>query len=316
MIGVFLCGAAFFSGHFIGLRNILGSVFPQWSEADVVSVSERLVSAIHATLATAAGVTVVSSCHDVMTDSLFQNCRCNWRPLVSEHRGFVLTTANESCSFGNWPLAGGHLRGLWSSLHGRRHLLHVSDPLLQPEGEGSHKSRGDSLPPDGQSFSHQGVDVGPPSPHSASRLHAHHSSERSDMSHTSRSTVLTPVSDPQLLRRGLGDFFVGCLFLTELSSPFIAIGRILIQLGLDHTVLHRVNGIIVLLTFLTCRILIFPFMYAMYGRQFGIPLHRVPFSLPLHCNLGNLALLLPQVYWFTLLLKKARRLYHRQTSRD
>lgn len=86
------------------------------------------------------------------------------------------------------------------------------------------------------------------------------------------------------------------------------------QLGLDGTRLHRINGLIVLLSFFICRILVFPFMYWMYGRQFGIPLHRVAFHLPLHCNLGNLVILAPQVYWLILLLRKAKRLYLRQKA--
>lgn len=119
-------------------------------------------------------------------------------------------------------------------------------------------------------------------------------------------------------RRGLGDFFIGCLFITEFSTPFISIGKILIQLGLDGTCWHRLNGIVVLLSFFTCRILIFPFMYWMYGRQFGIPLHRVALHLPLHCNMGNVVILAPQIYWFILLLKKANRLYlrHKKVKTD
>lgn len=179
----------------------------------------------------------------------------------------------------------------------------------------------------------------------------------------------------QFFRRGLGDFFIGCLFTTEFSTPFVSLGKILIQvtltsaafatfvftfivvnkylefaalkrleyfnvlclccnvlcteqivvifhfpscvspdnqLGLDDTRLHRINGIMVLLSFFTCRILIFPFMYWMYSRQFGIPLHRVAFHLPLQCNVGNLVILAPQIYWFILLLRKANRLYLRQ----
>lgn len=85
-----------------------------------------------------------------------------------------------------------------------------------------------------------------------------------------------------------------------------------VQLGLDHSRLHKLNGIMVLVSFFMCRILIFPFMYWMYGQQFGIPLHRVAFHLPLHCNLGNLLILAPQLYWFVLLLRKAKRLYLRQ----
>lgn len=85
-----------------------------------------------------------------------------------------------------------------------------------------------------------------------------------------------------------------------------------VQLGLDDTRLHKINGLMVLLSFFTCRILVFPFMYWMYGRQFEIPLHRVAFHLPLQCNVGNLVILAPQIYWFILLLRKANRLYLRK----
>ena len=33
----------------------------------------------------------------------------------------------------------------------------------------------------------------------------------------------------QKLRGELGDFFVGCIFTAELSTPFVSLGRILIQ---------------------------------------------------------------------------------------
>uniref|UniRef100_A0A5F9DNY2 TLC domain containing 3A n=1 Tax=Oryctolagus cuniculus TaxID=9986 RepID=A0A5F9DNY2_RABIT len=39
--------------------------------------------------------------------------------------------------------------------------------------------------------------------------------------------VLVPVA--QRLRGHLGDFFVGCIFTAELSTPFVSLGRILIQ---------------------------------------------------------------------------------------
>ncbi|XP_003459973.1 protein FAM57A [Oreochromis niloticus] len=210
MLSALVCGALVFPGLFCGSRKVLKSTFTQWSDADVVCVSERLVSAIHASLATAAGVTVMTSCRDVITDS-------HW--LVN---GFVLF----------------------------------------------------------------GV------PYVVFDIYAMYLSHY----HTQK----------------LGDFFIGCLFTTEFSTPFVSIGKILIQLGLNNTRLHRINGIIVLLSFFTCRILLFPFMYWMYGRQFGIPLHRVVFHLPLQCNVGNLVLLAPQIYWFILLLRKANRLYLRQ----
>ncbi|XP_074969537.1 TLC domain-containing protein 3A isoform X1 [Phalacrocorax aristotelis] len=92
--------------------------------------------------------------------------------------------------------------------------------------------------------------------------------------------VLTPVA--QHFRGELGDFFVGCIFIAELSTPFVSLGKILMQLKMQDTLLHKVNGILILVTFFLCRILLFPFMYAAYARQ---------------------------LYWFRLICRKAARLY-------
>uniref|UniRef100_A0A8C3UIN4 TLC domain containing 3A n=1 Tax=Catharus ustulatus TaxID=91951 RepID=A0A8C3UIN4_CATUS len=81
------------------------------------------------------------------------------------------------------------------------------------------------------------------------------------------------------------------------------------QLNMQDTLLHKVNGILVLVTFFLCRILLFPFMYAAYARQVGIPLYLVPFRIPLHCNIANASLIAPQLYWFRLICRKAARLY-------
>ncbi|XP_009956187.1 PREDICTED: protein FAM57A, partial [Leptosomus discolor] len=119
--------------------------------------------------------------------------------------------------------------------------------------------------------------------------------------------VLTPVT--QHFRGELGDFFVGCIFIAELSTPFVSLGKILMQLKMQDTLLHKVNGIIILVTFFLCRILLFPFMYTAYARQVGIPVYMVPFRIPLHCNIANASLIAPQLYWFRLICRKAARLY-------
>ncbi|XP_051253565.1 TLC domain-containing protein 3A-like [Dicentrarchus labrax] len=257
MLTALVCGAVVFPGLFYSFRRILKHTFTHWTDADVVSVSERLVSAIHASLATAAGVTVVTSCRDTMNDS-------HW--LVN---GFVM--------FGAPYMAYDIYAMYLSHFHTQR-------------------VRGDS---------------GSYSSHSLQTVKAFLVKDRMLVLHH---LVLLLIFMPIALffRRGLGDFFIGSMFTTEFSTPFVSIGKILIQLGLDDTRLHRINGIIVILSFFVCRILIFPFMYWMYGRQFGIPLHRVAFHLPLQCNVGNLVILAPQIYWFILLLRKANRLYLRQ----
>lgn len=247
------CGALLFPGLYLGLTRFFRSFFPGWSEADVVCVSERLVSALHGALAFAAGVAIVTSCNDVMNDR-------HW-------------LADSFAVFGAPYMTFDLVAMYLSHFHSQR---------------------------------------GAPSPgHGLQSVRAF---LRKDwllvLHHTALLGVFLPVT--LLLRRGLGDFFVGCFFISELSTPFISIGKILIQRGLDSSLWHRLNGLAVLLTFFSCRILLFPFMYWSYGRQTGVPLHRVPFHLPPHCNLGNAVILAPQVHWFILLLKKARRLYRRQ----
>ncbi|KAM9853678.1 TLC domain-containing protein 3A-like [Aulostomus maculatus] len=259
MLSALVCGSIVFPGLFYSSIKILRSFFAHWSDADVVCISERLVSAIHASLATASGVTVVTSCSDVMTDS-------HW--LV---QSFVLFGA---------PYMATDIYAMYLSHY---HLQRVR----------------------GQASSY--------SCHSLQTLKAFLTKDWIlVLHHLALILIFMPIT--LFFRRGLGDFFIGCFLTSELSTPFVAIGKILIQLGLDDTRLHRINGVMVLLTFFTCRILVFPFMYWMYGRQFGIPLHRVAFHLPLHCNVGNLVILAPQIYWFILLLKKAKRLYLRQRT--
>ncbi|XP_027964827.1 protein FAM57A isoform X1 [Eumetopias jubatus] len=121
--------------------------------------------------------------------------------------------------------------------------------------------------------------------------------------------ALVPVA--QRLRGDLGDFFVGCIFMAELSTPFVSLGRVLIQLKQQRTLLYKVNGILTLTTFLSCRILLFPFMYWSYGQQRGLSLLQVPSRIPFYCNVANAVLVAPQIYWFSLLCKKAARLFDR-----
>ncbi|XP_061637657.1 TLC domain-containing protein 3A-like isoform X2 [Phyllopteryx taeniolatus] len=249
-------GAVVFPGLFYGLGKILKFTFPHWDDADVVTVSERIVSAIHGTISTVTGIIVVSSCKNVMTDS-------HW--LVSE---FILFGA----SYMTTDLFAMYL----SHYHIQR--LRSQSSLYNSHSRKTIKA---FLSKDWLLVFH----------------------------HLALVLFFLPIA--LFFRRGLGDFFFGCFFITELSTPFLSVGKILIQLGLNNTRLHSINGILVLLTFFTCRILIFPFMYWMYGRHVGIPLRNVPFHLPWHCNAGNLTIFTPQVYWFYLLLKKAKRLYNR-----
>lgn len=83
---------------------------------------------------------------------------------------------------------------------------------------------------------------------------------------------------------------------------------------MQDTLLHKVNGILILVTFFLCRIVLFPFMYRAYARHTGIPIYMVPFHIPMHCNVANASLIAPQLYWFMLICKKAVRLYSSSPS--
>ncbi|XP_018414618.1 PREDICTED: protein FAM57B [Nanorana parkeri] len=119
--------------------------------------------------------------------------------------------------------------------------------------------------------------------------------------------VCFPVS--VLWREGKGDFFLGCMLMAELSTPFVCLGKVLIQYKKQHTLLHRVNGVIMLVTFFSCRLLLFPYMYWVYGQRVGLPLYKVPFSLSAEYNLGAAILMAPQVYWFYLICRRAYSLF-------
>uniref|UniRef100_A0A671U878 TLC domain containing 3A n=1 Tax=Sparus aurata TaxID=8175 RepID=A0A671U878_SPAAU len=261
MFHALVCGAVVFPGLFYAFRKTLKHSFRQWSDADVVSVSERsfIVFSYPINLHMNLPYPIVLCLHIINVDWV-----SHW--LVN---GFVVFGA---------PYMVHDIYAMYLSHY---HVQRVR----------------------GQSRSY--------SSHSLQTVKAFVCKEwMLILHHLALLLVFMPIT--LFFRRGLGDFFIGCLFITEFSTPFISMGKILIQLGLDDTRLHRLNGIVVLLSFFTCRIAIFPFMYWMYGWQFGIPAHKVAFHLPLQCNVGNMAILAPQVYWFILLLRKAKRLYQRQ----
>ncbi|KAL7870072.1 hypothetical protein AOLI_G00140600 [Acnodon oligacanthus] len=126
-------------------------------------------------------------------------------------------------------------------------------------------------------------------------------------------TVCFPVS--VFWRQGKGDYFQGVMFLAELSTPSVCLGKILIQYKQQHTLLHKVNGALMLITFFICRVLLFPYLYYVYGRYASIPFYLVPLAVPWQCNAGALFLMAPQLYWFSLICRGALRLFTGRSSR-
>ncbi|XP_062262291.1 ceramide synthase-like [Platichthys flesus] len=262
MLQVLACGAVVFPGLFLAFRRLLPCVFRHWSDADVVLVSERVVSSIHAIMATTAGVIIVASCRDnVIYDR-------HWLAT-----SFVIWYGVPYMTYDLFAMYLSHYHRFRVKGHEdyKQHSLKTVNSFVRREF----------------------------------LLVLHH---------IALLTILLPVT--LFFRQDQGDFFIGCLFLTELSTPFVSLGKILIQLALQNCWLHKANGGMVLFTFFMCRIALFPYMYWMYGRHYGVPLYSVPFHLPLSTNVGNFCILAPQVYWFVLLCRKGYRLYKRSRCPD
>lgn len=250
-------GVLVFPGLYLCFRAVLPRVFPGWSHADAALVSERLVSSVHALMATAAGVLVVSSCWDDV--------------ILTRHY-----LATDFVVYYGVPYMTYDIIAMYLS---HFHRFRV---------KGHEEYSGHSLRTFGSFVRREFLLV----------LH-----------HIALLTVLLPVT--LFFRKQQGDFFIGCLFLTEISTPFVSLGKILIQLNLQHSCVHKLNGLLVLLSFFLCRVALFPFMYWTYGRRYSLPLLAVPPHLPLATNLGSALILAPQLYWFVLLCRKGWRLYQR-----
>ncbi|XP_024781930.3 TLC domain-containing protein 3A isoform X2 [Pan paniscus] len=209
-------GALFFPGLFALCTWALRRSQPGWSRSDCVMISTRLVSSVHAVLATGSGIVIIRSCNDVITGR-------HW--LAREYVWFLIP-----------------------------YMIYDSYAMYLCEWcRTRDQNRAPSLTL--RNFL------------SRNRLMITH--------HAVILFVLVPVA----------------------------------QLKQQHTLLYKVNGILTLATFLSCRILLFPFMYWSYGHQQGLSLLQVPFSIPFYCNVANAFLIAPQIYWFCLLCRKAVRLF-------
>ncbi|RZC39332.1 protein FAM57A [Asbolus verrucosus] len=107
------------------------------------------------------------------------------------------------------------------------------------------------------------------------------------------------------LRGGLGDCFFGFVYLMEASTPFVSLRGILSKIGLKSSNLYVINGLVMLGTFFICRVAMFPCVIYLYARTVDLDYISAIRSLPNGCKISILTLLLPQIYWFLLMVKGA-----------
>ncbi|XP_014673463.1 PREDICTED: protein FAM57A-like [Priapulus caudatus] len=103
-------------------------------------------------------------------------------------------------------------------------------------------------------------------------------------------------------RHDRGDFFVGCFYLAEFSTPFVSARSILAKVYQKSSCVYLCNGLAMVVAFVVCRVALFPFMYWCYGQQVGLSIAQVVMSIPLKCNVGCATVLLLQLYWLSVML--------------
>ncbi|KAJ9581266.1 hypothetical protein L9F63_023538, partial [Diploptera punctata] len=114
------------------------------------------------------------------------------------------------------------------------------------------------------------------------------------------------------LRGGLGDCIFGFVYLMELSTPFVSFRGILSRLKMKSSQLYIMNGLVMLVTFFFCRVVMFPYVCYLYSQLVGLPYLEAVMSLPIGCKIGITVLMLPQLYWFSLMLYGAVRVFCRR----
>jgi len=118
--------------------------------------------------------------------------------------------------------------------------------------------------------------------------------------------ILVPlVGFPALMyfRNGYGDCLLGTSFMIEASTPFVSLRVILVHLNMKESLVYMVNGIMMLLSFFLCRVMLFPILYWWYSNVLGISLISTIISIPCWCHIATIGLWFPQLFWFNKMLK-------------
>lgn len=111
------------------------------------------------------------------------------------------------------------------------------------------------------------------------------------------------------LRGGLGDCVFSFMFMMELSTPFVSFRSILSVMGLKQSKMYVINGLLMLVTFFWCRVFLMPYVCYYYSQVVNKPFIEAVWNLPWGCKVSILALFLPQLYWFRLMVRGAMKVF-------
>lgn len=98
---------------------------------------------------------------------------------------------------------------------------------------------------------------------------------------------------------------LACALLMEASTPFVSFRAILHNLGLRKSLIYVINGLLMVLVFFACRILIYPWFYHVHSLAKEIDFIEAVMKTPPRCAILMTLALLPQIYWFKIMLMGA-----------
>lgn len=104
---------------------------------------------------------------------------------------------------------------------------------------------------------------------------------------------------------GPGDLMLACALIMEASTPFVSLRAILHHIHQRQSLLYVINGLVMVAAFFACRILICPWFYQVYGATQGLSMLEAVISTPPRCAFWMLLVLLPQLYWFRIMVSGA-----------
>eukprot|EP00043_Microstomoeca_roanoka_P002716 m.39932 g.39932 ORF g.39932 m.39932 type:complete len:174 (+) comp11669_c0_seq2:564-1085(+) len=102
-----------------------------------------------------------------------------------------------------------------------------------------------------------------------------------------------------------GDYFFGHFFLCEISSIFLMLRGGLLDAKMQQSTSFYIVNIIFVCLFFWSRIWVFPRMFADYGASIGVAWYDAPFRLPIYCRVGSSLFLIPQLWWFSSLVRSS-----------
>lgn len=116
------------------------------------------------------------------------------------------------------------------------------------------------------------------------------------------------------LRGGLGDCVFSFMYMMELSTPFVSFRGILSIMGLKESKMYVINGLVMVVSFFWCRIFLMPYVCYYYSQVVNLPFFEAFWGLPRGCKISIMALFLPQLYWFRLMLRGAIKVFFKNNK--